>query len=789
MNTAPGRGSSVQPPDLNAPDAFDDPNNNRTSGLQQRNRWGAYPQSPRRRAEPPTEFQRFAASATGKLLPVYGSWLFDENVPSTFAPVDRIPVTPDYVVGPGDEILLRIWGQINFNQRLTVDRAGEVFIPQVGSVNVAGVRYAQLPGVVQSAIGRVFKNFDLNVNLGQLRSIQVFVMGQARRPGSYTVSSLSTLVNALFASGGPSSTGSLRHIQLKRNGALVTELDLYDLLLQGDKTKDAPLMPGDVIFIPQIGPQIAISGSVTTPAIYELKDGNTVKDALGFAGGLSPIAASRNVALDRVADRQGFATITLNVDSPEAAATVLRQGDILRVLSVVPHFEQTVTLKGNVADPGRFPWHAGMRVRDLIPSRESLLTRDYWQERNRLAEPRPFDPDDAQNQSRQIPLGTQRGLGQADPDRDIQITSSAMPFADQRANAAGHSSDRTLASVQSGSLPGAATYREFPSRNTVLPSAPEINWEYAVIERRDPARLTTDLLPFDLGKALQPGNDADNVELQPGDVVTIFSRADFKTPQSLQTRYVRLEGEVSHAGVYSVKPGETLRQVIERAGGLSPKAYLYGSQFTRESTRREQQLRLNDFLDSLERDLNQGASTLSTRAMSAEQFAGAQATIQNQRAQIERLRQTQASGRIVLSIDPESQASADLPDLPLEDGDRFYVPARLSTVNVVGTVYTQGSFLYADNQRLADYLKQAGGPSRFADDRHTFVIRANGTVISRPATAGFVTGRFGSLPMYPGDTLVVPEKVAKLPFIRSLVDWTQVFTNFALGAAAINVIK
>jgi protein involved in polysaccharide export with SLBB domain len=220
---------------------------------------------PPRRQQPAreeqTEFQRFVYSSTGQRLPVYGRNLF-ENVPGTFAPLDRVPVPADYVVGPGDELLIRAWGQIDLDARVVVDRNGQIYLPRVGGVNVAGLKYEQVNPYLKTSIGRIFKNFDLNVNLGQLRSIQVFVVGQAKHPGTYTVSSLSTLVNALFASGGPDATGSMRHIQLKRKNEVISQFDLYDLLLNGDKSKDVALLPGDVIYIPPVGQLVAIAGSV-----------------------------------------------------------------------------------------------------------------------------------------------------------------------------------------------------------------------------------------------------------------------------------------------------------------------------------------------------------------------------------------------------------------------------------------------------------------------------------------------------------------------------------------------
>ena len=232
-------------------------------------------------------------------MPIFGLNLF-KQVPSTFAPTDRIAVTPEYTVGPGDQLLVRGWGQIDLNVSPVVDRAGAVYIPQVGQLNVAGLRFAQVQDYLKAAIGKVYRNFDLSVNMGQLRSMQVFVMGHARRPGAYTISSLSTLVNAIFVSGGPDSHGSMRRIRLTRLDKVVQEFDLYDLLLSGDKSRDVRLLAGDVIYIPPVGPQVAVAGSVNTPAIYEVKDGSSLASALELAGGLTPVAAKRKAVIERI---------------------------------------------------------------------------------------------------------------------------------------------------------------------------------------------------------------------------------------------------------------------------------------------------------------------------------------------------------------------------------------------------------------------------------------------------------------------------------------------------------
>ena len=329
-----------------------------------------------------SEFQSFVSQSVGSMLPMYGYDLF-RKAPKTFAPVNNIPVTPDYTIGPGDELILHVWGQVEANQNLVVDRNGMINIPKVGQVSVVGVRYENLQSHLKSAISRLFRNFELDVSLGKLRAIQVFVVGQAARPGNYTVSSLSTLVNALFASGGPSVKGSMRHIQLKRSGKVVTEFDLYDLLLNGDKSKDVQLLSGDVIYIPTVGALVAVAGSVNTPAIYELKGNEALSDLLKLSGGLTNVAAGQKVTVERIHARETRKMDEFQLDSL-GLAKLLQDGDLVTVRPISAEFENAVTLRGNVAGliAGRHPWKEGLRVTDIIPNKAALLTDSYWVKQN-----------------------------------------------------------------------------------------------------------------------------------------------------------------------------------------------------------------------------------------------------------------------------------------------------------------------------------------------------------------------------------------------------------------------
>ena len=680
-----------------------------------------------------TDFQQMVATSLGQTLPIYGANLFQES-PTTFAPVDHAPVTADYIIGPGDELLIRAWGQIDLDVHARVDRNGAIYIPRVGSLNVAGLRFDQTQSYLKSQIGRIYQNFDLNVGMGELRSIDVFVVGQASHPGRYTISSLSTLANAIFASGGPAPSGSMRHIELKRGSKVITDFDLYDLLLKGDKSKDVQLLPGDVIYFAPVGAQVAMGGQVNNPAIYELKTETSLGDVLQLAGGLSVTAYGGKVYVEQIKNRQDRAIEDINLDADGLKRT-LKDGDVLNFIPISPRFVDAVTLRGNVAQPGRYPWHDGMRVTDLIPNREFLITREYWNQQNALT----------------LQLQT-NATKQAEPDK------------------------RELDALDKGPL------------NDVRKNAPEINWDYAVIQRMNKQDLSTELISFNLGKAVLEHQDSSNLLLQPGDIVTIFSQADLRVPRDQQTKLVKLEGEFASAGVYRAQQGENLRDLVMRAGGLAPSAYLYAAVFTRESTRVQQQQRLDMVIAQMERDLARQTAQASQNAKTGEEANAARATMEAQRASLEKMRQLKADGRIILTLHPDDSGLDAIPELPLEDGDQFYVPSRPIVVSVVGDVYNQGSFIQRPGKTVVRYLRDAGGPTRNADKGKIFVVRANGSVVSKDAASGFWSGGFSGMVLMPGDTVVVPEQLNPGAAMRNFKDWSQILFNFGLAAAAVKVL-
>jgi polysaccharide biosynthesis/export protein len=745
--------------------------------------------------EPDIEFQDFVTSSLGYHLDLFGQSLF-RNVPSTFAPVDRIPVTPDYLIGPGDELLVRAWGQIDVNYHAVVDRTGAIYLPKIGPINVAGVRYDQLNAHLKAAISRVFKNFDLDVTLGRLRAVQVFVVGQVRRPGSYTVSSLSTLVNALFASGGPSKRGSMRHILLKRQGKDVSDFDLYDLIAFGDKSKDVQLLSGDVILVPPVGRLVALAGSVNVPGIYELKEHETLGEILGYAGGFTTTASGQKTFIDRIDDRRVRHTVEVNLSTP-GLKTELKDGDIVRVLHISPRFDNAITLRGNVAVPGRYPWRQGMRVKDLIPSRDALVTQEFWKRQNKLAvdlESLTFKSREEVEQDRQrelenrdktTPANRPGGQNMA-PDQyqsPPSFTSAPQTQGTQTDQRTQQQRNEDLAARVGRTE--AQRIKEEQLKNEVKRSAAEVNWEYAVIQRMDPQDLSTHLVPFNLGKAIA-GDEGQNVVLEPGDVITIFSQNDMQVPAGQQTKFVRLEGEFLTAGVYQVQPGETLRHLISRIGGLTPQAYLYGAEFTRESTREDQQKRLDEYINELEKSVERNAS--GQRALTGDEAVAERQAVESQRRLLDKLRQMRATGRIVLELKPTADNLKELPDLMLEDGDRLLVPFKPATVNVIGSVYNSNSFIFKPGKTVSDYMRLSGGPTKNGDKGRSFVIRADGTTLGGNGHNALFLNGFEQARLMPGDTIVVPEKLDKGALLRGFKDWTQIISTFVIGAAAAKVL-
>lgn len=768
--------------------------------------------------EAPSQFQRFVQESTGKLLPNFGANLFEN--PQSYAAINAAPAPGEYVLGLGDEVRVSISGAIDYVGSQTVDRNGQINLPKIGPIPLAGVQVKDLENTVRKQVATVFTNVTVTAGLGKLRGVTVYVVGQARQPGTYNLSSLSTLVNAVFASGGPGANGSMRQITLKRAGKTVVVLDLYDFIAKGDKSQDALLQPGDVIMIPPVGPRVALTGATDHAAIYELRDGTTVHDLLDVGGGVPALASAQKALIERIDPQQSGAPRQVQnlVLQAEGLGQRLRDGDILTLLPMTPAFGNAVTLQGAVAQPMRHAWFDGMRIADLIPDREALISPDFYKRRYQLVQNRIATLRSQGFTAEQI-----QALQRAEQlPEDVALSSEVIArnpyFGQNKPN--GAPSLATSPTQDSGTAPNMAvpppltevelqTVREQRAREARNPVdrvrgfAEQINWEYAVIQRLNKAELKTELIPFNLAKAVIDKDPAHNLLLQADDVVTIMSSADLRLPVAKQIRLVRVEGEVGSPGVYQALPGETLSQLLTRVGGLTPQAYLFGTEFTREGVRKQQQQNLDQLVRRLESQMQSAGATLAAnltgdRALQSQSLQQQQQ--QQMQAQINRLKSLRSKGRVALELDPLlSDSSADrkkltkelesLPALPLEDGDAILVPSQPAFVSAAGSVNNENVMIYRTGKTVGDVIK-AAGLTEDAEPSEAFVLRADGSVLSR-RSGGWFNG-FEGAKIMPGDTLVVPPKVDRETsynfVVRALRDWTQIFSNLGLGAAAIKTL-
>jgi protein involved in polysaccharide export with SLBB domain len=685
----------------------------------------------------PGSFAYFVMQATGRAIPTFGEELFKRS--NTFAALESQPVPADYSIGPGDELILKIFGgAVDFDQRVVVDRSGMILLPKVGPVSVAGIKVRDLEPTLKRQISKYLSDYSLFASLGSLRGIEIYVVGQARTPGKYVVSSVSTLINALFATGGPGTNGSMRQIELVRNSKVVATVDLYDFISRGDTSKDARLLPGDVINILPAGPRVALTGSLPKQAIFELAPApasTSLGDIVKMAGGLS-VTTDRleaNVSRSQPGQLRALTAAKLGLDET-GLKTPLKDGDIVTLYPIKPAFDNAITLKVLDSPAIRVPIAQGDRVSDAIPTQETLLTREFWQRRLNA-------------------LGGQDNF-------------------DSKMNAI-----RSMSKVD------------------------QINWEQAIIERVRSDDLRTAVISFNLRQALQRKSDATNPILLPGDIVTIFSQKSIAVPEHRQTRVVQIEGEINAPGLYELKPGETLPELLTRAGGTTANAYIYGTELARESVRSQQKKNLDVVIRRLESGLSslEGSSTVLT-SNSTEAAAALQMQQQNRAAlknQIERLKSLNPNGRVALELNPRSQR---LPQLTLEDGDVIRIPRAPGSVAAIGSVYSESVLIYRPGRRVNDYL-QIAGVAESAEVDQTFVVRADGSVAAPNMSSGLLASLnpFSAsrdvmdLELMPGDVIVVPEKFNKEStysvFMRGLKDWTQVLYQMGLAAASIHTLN
>jgi polysaccharide biosynthesis/export protein len=713
------------------------------------------------------------------------------TTPLTFTPATDIPVPSNYVIGPGDTLQLQLTGDSPGIYPLLVRRDGQVDVPQIGPVAVAGLSFDAAKERIEAEVAGQMIGTRAYVSVAALRSIQVFVLGEAVRPGSYTVSGLSTMTNALFASGGVREIGSLREIQLKRDGQLVTELDLYDMLLRGDSSRDARLLAGDVIFIPPVGATATATGEVRRPAIYEMKDGDTAAQLLRLAGGLTPEADARTARIERIEDRRERISMTLDLSGSAGLATRLQSGDVMQIDAIRDRLEGAVALMGHVHRAGRKQYRPGMRLTDLVGSLDELkplADTHYVLVRRETGPTRTVSALSADLAAAFAARGSEADvmLQARDTVYVFDLASSRervmqpLLFELERQSNAG--TPQQVVTV-SGRVKVAGSYPLEPGMTVsdLLRASGGLDQaaytgeaELTRHQITGGARRESQLIRVDLG-VLAAGDPAADLPLQPFDQLVIK-----EMPEWQEQEIISIVGEVRFPGRYPIRRGETLSQVIERAGGLSDLAFVSGAVFTREDLKIREQRQLELLADRLQRDL---ASLTLQQAQSGD--AGASEALSAGQQLLGDLKTTQAVGRLVINLDEVLKAQPGEPaSLIVRAGDVLFIPRTAQEVTVLGEVQNSTSHLYRSGLSREDYIKLSGGVTPRADSDRTFIVRADGSVAASEAGGWFSRGVPKAV--YPGDTVVVPldaDRVKPLSFWTSV---TQILYNIAVAVAAVN---
>jgi len=603
-----------------------------------------------------------------------------KSTASSFIPDNGAPVGPDYIVGPGDSFVITMWGISEGIFNVDVGRDGNIVLPKVGTVNVAGIRFGQLQTFVEQQLTKYYEKVNVSVSMKNIRTIRVYIVGEVQSPGSYMVSSLATLYGALFSAGGPTKKGTLRDIRLLRNNRVISHVDLYKFLLNGDRNQDVQLQSGDTIFVPIIGPVVGVAGNINRPAIYEIKGGDAdLSDIIRISGGVLPTSYLNRVQVERIIAHQKKVIIDKQVSFSSSNPRFyisIQDMDLVKIYPIISSVSNAVFLEGAAKYPGRYELKENMKLKDIIPSVSSLSYGAY------------------------------------------------------------------------------------------LPKA-----ELIRVDKND---FKSEIFQIDLNKIFS-GDESQNYKLQSGDRIVISS--ELKDQQKIV-----LSGEFKLPGEYTIIKGERLSSVIERAGGFSSDAYLFGAIFIRQSAKIAQQSSLQKLIDNLQNESLSAQSNLQSNiTLSDDQISKKINIIQQNAQMLEKLKESiNIQGRVIIKLNSFEKLKGSVDDLVLEDGDKLFIPKTPNTVNILGEVYTPTSVAYEEGKNVAFYLNKVGGVTRNGDRGSIYIIRADGSTVSKDQGYNIIATQLN-----PGDSILVPQYIDKYDFFVNVKDFTQWLFQVTLATAVV----
>jgi polysaccharide export outer membrane protein len=726
-------------------------------------------------------------------LKPFGSFLF-AGQPTTFAPVNDIPVPTDYILGPGDQLKVHLFGSKNESYELVIDRNGQVSMPSLGPLTLSGMDFSEAKVFLTNKLKSLGVGVNVSITMGALRSFRIFVLGESRTPGSYLVSGMATMTHALYVSGGLTDIASYRHIQLKRQGRLIKTLDLYDLLLKGDTSSDKRLQPGDTVFIPKLAKQVSVSGEVLKPALYEIKNEKTLEELITLAGGLKSNAYAKSVQLSRITTAETRQTFSLDLSQNAGAKYPIKTGDHVVIPEVTASMNRLVKVSGEVSHKGLLAWQPGLKLLDLLPNRryftnDADLSLLFIKRQTKIAghyellkanwllaneQPASLENIDLLPRDEVIILSSN-----APEARRTQID-ALLALIKPQATSLNPNKEVSVRGVVK--YPGLyPLVKEMHVSDllqmcgTLTPSAMLNEAEiirYAVVngERRE-----VETIVVNLTKVLA-GDIQHNVLLQPYDSLTVKQVSEW----SDASETVVIKGEVAYPGAYVIKPGDTLESVLLRAGGFTQWAAPQNTVFTRSALKSQERREMDAMADELEKGL---LFSLKTQA-GGERDSASIATLGQ--SLVAKVKATPALGRLVIGLDPadETRYQTSL-QLELRDGDELIVPKRSNEILVMGEVSRPASLLYQAGLTVEDYLQQSGGVTKRSDANSIYLVRGDGSIIKYES--GFFSNG-SDINIRPGDAIIVPMDVERVSPIVTWTSVTKILSNLAVTAATMKTL-
>ncbi|MCP4051147.1 MAG: hypothetical protein GY730_10640 [bacterium] len=666
---------------------------------------------------------------------------FDSDVEDALLTFD-VPVGPDYILGPGDTLIVRVWGKIDETVEVTVDREGKIYMPKIGNVYLAGEKLGNVKRILKTSLGKFYVNFELSVTMGQLRTVKVFVLGDVQKPGAYDISALSTAFMALYAAGGPTKQGSMRKILVKRKNRTIKTIDLYSYLLKGDRYQDPSLKAFDTIFVPPVGDVVKISGMVKKEAIFEVLPETSIYDGIvALAGGFSSHAYLKRIQLKRINGGNKREVIDLADKSFKALQGKLKNnrlqnGDSLKVYQILKDETKLVEIEGRVFRPGQYAYKYGMTISDLVNVSDGLKPDAY---KNKVDIYRYIS--DKKRSFIYVDYNTKTGRQTKLKDRDIirfysDVEVNGLEYVSITGAVKNSGRHKLLKNMKVSDLIFMAGIQSFAELNK------------AELFRKN-VFGKDDTFQIDLISIIQNPESQENIMLKNQD--HIFVRTDVKF---IKENKISIKGQVKYPGTYIIREDERLSDVLKRAGGFTDRAFLKGAVFKRKSVKSRQALGQQRTLEEEKQRIIYEQARMGVVSSSA----GAVLAFLQEKVQ-------ESSGRVIINLTDLNEFKAGKDDFYLKDGDSLVVPEIPSSVHIIGAVQQNSAIAYLPDKEAGYYINQVGGFNDYADKSKIYIIKPSGYIYCNDGNIGL------------GDVIYIPEK------IEIYIDWVDVISKVVTSVA------